>query len=160
MFDDSSGIEIGRTRDRWREPAFWFGKNSNEDRSSVRYTIPSTRISPDRSAVYSFTVPILSILTWGGAPSLRADTVFTNLNATSCFCGGQVVAGPPINVAGAAAFTPLANYLATGAGARFYTGDLASGMVNFAIYSNSSNLPGTMLGSLGPVTVPSNSEGR
>jgi len=88
-------------------------------------------------------------------PTLKADIdVFNNVTA-ACSCGFQIN-GSSLRFpeSFAAAFTPSGNYDMTGAAAQLV--DETNGQVNvidFALYSNSSGLPGTLLGSLGSATI-------
>ena len=92
------------------------------------------------------------------SPLARADVVFTNLNTVQ---GGV---GPPIEGSNftfhesvAEAFTPAANYTLGGAEAWFFGGGFG-GAVDFAIYSNAGNVPGTLLARLGTASIPVNAD--
>ena len=84
--------------------------------------------------------------------------MFTNLNTVQ---GGV---GPTIRGSNftfqesvAEAFAPAANYILTGAEAWFFGGGFG-GAVDFAIYSNAGNVPGTLLARLGTASIPANAD--
>lgn len=92
------------------------------------------------------------------SPTVHADTVFSNISATGCGCGTFVAGIKYSSESLATAFTPNGNYSLTGAEARL-DGINLGGTVDFALYSDSSNVPGYMLTALGSVTLSGSAEG-
>jgi len=85
------------------------------------------------------------------APAAQADVIFSNLISSSTI--GWTITGFSIpSESVAAAFTPTGDYDLTGAEA-WLIGDHGGGTIDFALYSNSGSLPGTLLASLGSATV-------
>ncbi|MGH9439724.1 MAG: choice-of-anchor R domain-containing protein, partial [Terriglobia bacterium] len=108
---------------------------------------------------YKLLLPLasLTLLMIGGfAPALRADTeaIFSNVDTTTCGCGVLIANSYSV----AEEFTPAADDSLTAAEARL-NGVLGGGTVNFALYSDSSGLPGASLGQLGSVAVSNTQEG-
>ena len=97
------------------------------------------------------------------ATALRAGTiVFSNIDATACLCGAEVEGANSTNHESLAEpFIFFGNYLLSGAEARLFNSSVfdSTGVVNFFLYSNVSNNPGTLLGSLGSVTLSAGQEG-